>query len=694
MRPLLNRWRRSPALELLTDRETTGFLVLSALVGLGVGLGTAALITVVRGVGSAFAFLEGLAGGQPWWVLVAVPLGLVASWWVAKRFAPEVEGDGVPDAIAALAIHGGRIRGRVVPAKILSTALTLGGGGSGGREGPIVQIGASIGSVVSRFFHLGEDQIRSLVAAGAGAGIGASFNAPIAGMLFALEVILGSFAVRHMSAIVIASVVAAITSRRLIGADLAVRAASYTLEDPRQLAVFLLLSLLAAGAGLAVLRGMDVLDRWGKRRERGVWRPLGFGLAVGVIGLFEGDVLGTGQEFLSDLLEQSDLFERVEIGGTAWWALGVLAIAKLVATCLTATSGAAVGAFMPSLFIGATLGASLGQLLQPIWTFGELRPGALAVVGMATVIAAVARAPLTAMMIVFEVTGARDYGLVLPLMLGTTMATFLADRFHRDSLYAAALRRRGITLVPHGEVDLLDTVLVSDVMHRPHAVAHPGQTVASAEEAMQRYRYNGLAVLEHGKVVGVLTVADIVRSGGPSSSHTVDQVMTHRPVTITPDMPVSRALERLAALGVGRLPVVATDGSGDFVGIFRREEAVRAYHRALGNRTDRELVRRRLDQRTDPGAGYYEFRVPRGSIADGKLLREVAWAEGSTLVSVRRGREVIVPTGGTTLLAEDVVTAFGTPDSRAEMIGRLNAGADEATAELVIDEIEQGASSQ
>jgi len=674
---------------LASGRETTGFLALAALVGLGVGLGAAALVLVIGWIGEGFAGLERFSGGQRWWVLIAVPLGFVGAWWIARRFAPEVEGDGVPDAIAALAIHGGRIRGRVVPAKIVATALTLGGGGSGGREGPIVQVGAAVGSVLSRFFHLGEDQIRSLVAAGAGAGIGASFNAPIAGMLFALEVILGTFAVRHVSAIVIASVVAAITSRSIVGEELALRAGSYSLEDPRQLLVYILLSAVTAFAGLALLRGIGALEGWGSNHSHlGAIRPILFGLIVAGIGLVESDILGTGQPFLSRLLQESELVERTGIGATAWWALVVLAVAKLVATIFTTTSGGAGGAFFPSLFIGGSLGAGLGRLVEPFWGFGQLKPGALAVVGMATMIAAVARAPLTAMMIVFEATGARDYGLILPLMLGTTMATFLAERLHRDSLYTSVLRRRGITIAPHGEIDLLDTVSVGEVLHRPHVVASPDNNAAEIEREMARYRYNGVVVTDGGNVVGVLTVADLVRAGGTNTEMKVKDVMTARPATVTPSTPVSHALERLAALGIGRLPVVADDGSGRFLGIFRREEAVRAYHRALGNRTDRELVRRRLDQRTDPGAGYFDFRVPPGSIADRRTVREVAWPEGSTLVSVRRGREVIVPTGATSLLAGDVLTAFGTPASKNEMIERLNAGAEEPTAEIYLGEIE------
>jgi CBS domain-containing protein len=236
----------------------------------------------------------------------------------------------------------------------------------------------------------------------------------------------------------------------------------------------------------------------------------------------------------------------------------------------------------------------------------------------------------------------------------------------------------------HGDVDLLDTVAVSQVMYRPHLIARPDQTIAEVKDAMDGYRYNGVVVAEGPRLVGVLTVSDIVRAGPDAGRMQVSEVMTRRPATVTPSTPVSQALERMAGLGVGRLPVVAEDGSGRFLGLFRREEAVRAYHHALAGRTDRELVRRRLDQRTDPGAGYYDFRVPSGSIADGKLVREVAWPEGSTLVSVRRQRDVLVPTGGTLLEADDVVTAFGTPSSRNEMIERLNAGAEEPTAEIII----------
>lgn len=678
-------WRRLPALGLLADRETAGFLGIAALVGVAVGAGAALLIRVLEGVALMFS----LGSRFPWWAFLAVPAGITAAWHLARTLAPEAAGDGVPEAAAALAIHGGRMRARAIPVKIMTTALTLGGGGSAGREGPIVQIGSNIGSVIAARLGMTEDRLRSLVAAGAAAGIGATFNAPIAGMLFALEVILRSFAVRHMSAIVIASVTAAVTSRSLIGQELALQARTYVLADPRELLLYGGLALLAVPLALAFLRTADGLERFFGRRHRwGVVRPLGVGLMVATVGFFEPRLLGTGQDFLNDLL-QSALFEDLGAGAEiAWWTLVLLAVGKVVATSLTMASGGSGGAFMPSLFIGATLGSGLARLAEPAWTISDLKPGAFAVVGMATMFAAVARAPLTAMLIVFEVTGARDYGLVLPLMLSAILATFLADRALPESVYTLALRRRGIQLAASAEVDILDIVQVGEVMAQRPVVAAPPMSLTEVSHLLQQHRLHGVPVVEDGRLVGILTSSDIVRAGGSGAPVTVREAMTKRPVTISPSAPVSRALERMAALGVGRLPVVADDDSSRLVGLFRREEAVTAYHRALGARSEEHLIRERLQQRTAPGVGYFDFRVPPGSIADGKRVHEVTWPEACTLVSVHRGRQVVVPSGDTILRAGDLVTAFGTEASQDLMIERLNAGADEPTAEVTLEEIE------
>jgi CIC family chloride channel protein len=688
----LTSLRKVPAVGVLAERELGGFLALSALVGVGVGTGAAVLVLALEGIedliGPLLESADGLLDPTRLWLFLLVPTGLLIAWWVAHRFAPEIHGDGVPSSIEALAIRGGHIRGRVAPLKILTTAVTVGLGGSGGREGPIVQIGASVGSWISRRFKLGEDQIRSLVAAGAGAGIGASFNAPIAGMLFALEVILTSFAPRHMSSIVIASVAAAITSQSIVGPDLALNGGAYHLNSYAELFPYALLAVVIVGAGFLFLRTLDVMEKFAHHRaERLSWiRPVLAGLAVAALILVEPALFGTGQTVTNSLLLDERITAITGQGGELWWVLMLLALGKIVATSLTMSSGASAGAFMPSLFIGAAVGTGFARLVQFAWSdTAPLDTGAFAVVGMAAMIAVVCRAPLTAILLVFEVTGARDYGLILPLMLVATLATFLAERFVRDSVYSLALKRRGIHLSRSGEIDILDTVTVGSVMAQPAFVPTPDMTVAEVESMLHDNRSHGVPVVEDGELVGMVTISDLGRAADREHS-LVRDVMTPRPVAVDPETLVSRALERMAALGVGRLPVVDARDPRRLVGLFRREEAVKAYNQALTATTDHHLHRLRLAQRTQPDAGYYDFRVPLGSVADGRTVRDVSWPEGSTLVSVRRNRELLVPTGDTELLAGDVVTAFGTSASRQRMIDRLNAGADEPTAEIPLSD--------
>jgi len=695
----LENIRRLPAFGALAERQMGGFLALSALVGVGVGLGAAGLVLALEAIGHLIGLIlpEGEVGfwdPARLWIFLTVPAGLMLAWWTARTFAPEVAGDGVPASTEALMVRGGHIRGRVAPLKLLVTAFTVGSGGSAGREGPIVQIGAAVGSWLSRRFNMGEDQVRSLVAAGAGAGIGASFNAPIAGMLFALEVILVSFAPRHMSAVVIASVTAAITSQQIVGEELTLNAGSYS-SSFAELPLYGLLALLVVAVGFVFLKTIDGVEGLAHRHaERlGALRPLLAGLLVAALIFVEPELFGTGQDVTNSLLLDEQLVSVTGVGGEVWWVLILLALGKALATSLTIASGGSGGAFMPSLFMGAAVGAGFARLVDPIWAGStDLESGAFAVVGMAAMFAVVGRAPLTSILIVFEVTGARDYGLILPLMLAATLGTFLAEWFMKDSVYTLALKRKGISLTRTGEVDILDTVTVGSVMASVPFVASPGESIRDIEQKLNAHRSHGVPVVEDGELIGIVTVTDISRHADSDDGIDVGQVMTPRPVTVDPDAPVSRALERMAALGVGRLPVVAVDDPRRLVGIFRREEAVRAYHEALTSTTDHHLHRLRLTQRTHPDAGYYDFRIPLGSMADGRKVREVSWPEGSTLVSVRRNRDVIVPAGDTSLVAGDVVTAFGTPASRQRMIDRLNAGADEPTAEILLEDIEAEAS--
>jgi CIC family chloride channel protein len=635
--------------------ETARFLGLAVIVGVLVGAGASLLIFLVQWVRDEVALIP---MGR-WVPLVVLPIGILIAWVVANRWAPEVEGDGVPATIEGLAIRSGYLPTRSVIFKFLATVLTLGTGGSGGREGPIVQIGGTIGSSIARHTNLGEDQVRSLVAAGAGAAIGASFNAPIAGMLFAMEVILRTLSVRHLSAVVVASVAAAVTTKTLTGGEQILRAPAYGLIEGREwqeLLVYGAVGIAAAVLAWWFLRMLGTTERLASRLP-GWTRPVAIGLLIAAVGVAEPNVLSTGQDFVANIVTIS------MSGSQIWWVLMLLVVLKMAVTSLTIESGGSGGAFMPSLFIGAAFGAGLAELLAPIWTLSPLRPGPFAVVGMAAMFAAVARAPLTSILIVFEIT--QDYKLVLPLMLAVSLATLITDVLSPESVYTMPLTRKGIRLVKSSEVDVLDAIKVGDVMSWQEPLA-PHMTLEEAKALLGLHGHHGAAVLQQGKLVGVLSMSDILRA---TDTDIVADAMSAKPVTVTDRFPVSEALERMAALGVSRLPVVSEDDPTHLIGMFRREDVVKAYHVALGAATGVQMARDRLRRRAEPGVSFFEVQVPER--LSGQLLKDVSWPTDCTLVSVRRRTVVYVPRGGTRLETGDVVTVFGTTEAKDQLIELL-----------------------
>lgn len=647
----------------LARRGTAAFLIAALVLGILVGLGAAVLVWAIALAREAFGALDGFLGWGKWFVLLAIPLALLIAWTLDGRFGPGVSSGGVTETMLAVGLHGGYLPTRLIPAKIAATAVTLGAGGSGGREGPIALIGGAIGSSFSRYTGFGQDHVKSLVAAGAGAGIGASFNAPIAGMLFAMEVVLRSFSVRHLNAIVITSVIAAVTAQTLVGDEQILTSPAHELDDPAQLILYALLALVAVLFGVLFLRVLAVTSGFRLSERLPGWLiPLGAGLGIAAIGLAEPEALGTGQEYLSDLLSATSNTELI------WWSLFILAGAKIVATSLTRAGGGSVGTFMAALFIGGSVGAGFANLVDPLWSFSEIDPGAFAVVGMAATFAAVARAPLTSVIIVFEVTG--DYGLVLPLMLGAALATFLGERLHTDSAYTIALTRAGIHLPTTQDIDLLDTVRVADVMTILDEFATPSMTIPEVAELFDQHHHHGLPVIANDRLVGVISIGDVEHVEVPSAHVTVGEVMTRNPITVTPELPVSAALARMASFGLGRLPVVDDTDPTRVVGMFRRESVVRAYHHALGTATGRELYRERVRLRAQPGTTFFEITIMRATPVAAKRVRDVPWPDGAILVSVRRDTSVLIPHGNTVIEPGDRLTFFGTGAARVD-VGHL-----------------------
>jgi chloride channel protein, CIC family len=655
------------ALRALPAHGIAAFLVAALVVGIFVGVATAVLVWLIGWVADVAVHPDDGWGFGRFLPLVAVPTGLVVSWLIERRWGPGIEGGGVTPTIVGLSLRSGYLSTKTIPAKVAATAATIGTGGSAGREGPVVQIGATIGSAFARYTRFGQDQIRSLVAAGAAAGIAASFNAPIAGMLFAVEVLLGGFAIRHLNAVVVASVSAAVTTDLLVGQERILSAPAHDLTDPRELLIYVVVGLLAVVAAVVFLRMVDEADARRMRWNRAPWlRPVAAGLVVAAVGILEPDVLGTGQAFTATLLRLGR--DTSEL----WWVLLLLAAGKIVTSAATWAGGGSGGTFMPSLFIGAAVGGAVAVLIEPVWGFSDLDPGAFAVVGMAATFAAVARAPLTSIIIVFEITG--DYELVLPLMLASSLATYLTDRLFRENAYTLPLARRGIVLPRTEDIDLLDTVTVDEVMTRSIDPLRPDMTLRRADDIFDTQRHHGLPVLDDGHLLGLLTATDIAAAGGPSDTVTVADAMNRTPITATPSMPVSAALARMAAFGVGRLPVVSDDDPRHYVGMFRRASVVDAYQNALGSSTQRELQQARARRRTPAGTGFFEIPVPQGSPAHGMSVRDLDWPEQATLVSIRRGAAVLIPHGDTTIAAGDVITGFGTGEARVEVAAVLEPG--------------------
>jgi CIC family chloride channel protein len=459
---------------------------------------------------------------------------------------------------------------------MLASAITLGSGGSAGKEGPIIQIGASIGSAVGQFFKVSGARMRVLVGCGAAGGLAAIFNAPIAGVLFALEVVLGEFSVHSFTPIVISSVVATAVSRAWLMEGAALKLPPYQLFSYWEIGFYALLGIASGVVSVCFTKALHGVEKMFHRHApiKTHWQPILGGLVVGVIGFFLPQILGCGY---------SPIVQAIE-GNFLWTTLLALLTLKIIATAFTLGSGGSGGILYPCLFMGATLGGILG------FAFNALAPGiapsagGYALVGMGAVLGAAVQAPLAAIMMGFELTG--SYTVILPLMTACVLATMVHRRLMSQSIYTQSLADRGIDILAAREMGVLITLTVRDVMR--HEVPKIPSSMPYNEVVQLCLKGHGNYLYttdEEDNLEGVISFQDIKEFiyDDQLNGLVFARDMANRDVVyVTPDETLASSLNKFSYIDMEELPVVGSeDGFRRLIGIITRSELMKIYRKEM-----------------------------------------------------------------------------------------------------------------
>ncbi len=553
-------------------RSDTAFLLIFAvLTGIGAGYGAVLFRWLIHLLTQVF-FDEGKTVfsflGKYYVVIIPAIGGLIVGI-ITHFLAPETKGHGVPEVMLAVDKQGGRIRFRVALIKAIVSSISIGSGGSVGREGPIVQIGSSLGSSIGQIFKLSREKIRILVACGAGGGIAATFNAPLAGIFFALEVIMRDYSPRHISSIVLSSVIATVVARNYLWNTPAFDIPVYQMHSAWHILLYMAFGLFAAVAGFLFIRVLyRTEDLFNILPVPKYLYPAIGGLLVGIIGLFYPQIFGVGYETI-----EMTLYGKLAAG----LAL-ILLFVKLLATSLTLGSGGSGGVFAPSLFIGAMLGVVFSKLTLIVFPNAGIEPGASALIGMAAVFGAAAFAPISAILFLFELTG--DYKIILPLMAAVIIASLVIRGLSPESIYTLKLVRRGHGIKSQRRSDLLEYIIVEEAMSRKVITVKEDQLVGKAGLMIKDTRHRGFPVVDaSNELCGIITHTDINRAMLEGlGERPIRDVMTQDVITCNPDENLRQALEKLGTKNIGRAPVVDPKNPGTVIGIITRKNIISAIH--------------------------------------------------------------------------------------------------------------------
>lgn len=637
--------------------------ITAVIVGLASGVGIWLFKALIELAQSLFFGQIGgaLAALGRWTVAILPVLGGLVVGLIAHFFIGQERHHGVAGIIESVALAGGRLRYRRIPAKSVAAAVSIGSGASVGPEDPSVQIGANLGSMLGQWFRLSDERVRALVASGAAAGIAAAFNAPIAGIFFAVELILGEISAVALEVIVLAAVVSAVFTQAVAGPQPAFSVPPHPQYTLSQLPIYLALGLLAGPVAAAYIRLLyrahDLFHAWPAPR----WlKPAAAGLVVGAFGIFLPQVFGVGYATIETILAGEDL---------ALGLLVALLVAKLFLTPLSIGGGFFGGVFAPSLFLGATLGAACGVVGQTLLPGLGLTSSAVAMVGMAAVLAGAVRAPLTAIMLVFEMTN--DYRIVLPAMMAVVVSLVLARRLQRDSVYEASLARKGIRIERGRDVEVLDRLTVREVMQTDSPTLRESDTLDTATALLEQLHSHGLPVVDAaGDLVGIITLQDIAVAQSGGELTTVGEACTRELLVAYPDESIGEALRRMSVRDIGRLPVVDPSNPQRLLGVLRRSHVIRAYDVALTKRAAQRHQAQQVRLGSLSDLAVVELPVKAGAPCVDQRVSGVAWPRDCVVASIRRGRQMLIPHGDTTLHSGDVLVVVAEGEA-LEAVRRL-----------------------
>ena len=501
---------------------------------------------------------------------------LVIPLWIF--FAKDLKG-GFATFLVRVNLQGAKLPFRPLLTKGLASAITLGTGGSAGQEGPIAVIGGTIGSQFGKMFKMSGDRIKVLVACGAAAGVAATFNAPLAGVFFATEIVLlSSFEVASFTSIVIASGMATVVSRALLGNVSEVVTPPYVVDSLWEIGLYVLLGILigclAAGFIHIHIKIKDMIEAVKLPR---ISKPIIGGLMVGAIGVGLPQVFGNGYDFVGSVLS----------GQHTWYLLAILVVAKMVATSITLGSGMPGGLFAPCLFLGAVAGGAYGEILALLFPAAHISSGAYALVGMGAFLAAATNAPMTAIFLLFEITD--SYQVIIPIMLACVIGTAIARRLKNDSLETAELSRLGIDLEAGKERNIMKNLLVGEVMSRRVETVPESMTLGHFAEFIQQTHHTNFPLVDElGELTGIISVQDfmgVVFEKELMDLVVIKELATKDVITVHPEEDLDTAMRKIGYRNIEQLPVVDRESHRHLYGIISRRDMVSAYNRALMTRT-------------------------------------------------------------------------------------------------------------